>query len=328
MATSYTIAGLAGVISALLFASATAGNMVAAPLFYLAPLPIFLIGFGLGIQPALVAGLVGSLALFAISGALFGLGYGVTLAAPAGILIYFALLSRDTGQPGAADQSAQPDIEWYPPGKLVIWAAVMAGVLTALTIPIFGLDADSYYTALQTMIENTVLKDIENNLPTPLDAEQMLALTAFLVRALPAVTSVIWFLAIVLNMWVAGRLVELAGRSLRPWPRIETMSYPQEFSFAFVATLILSMMGGIISVIATGFAGAFIMAFVLMGLAVIHSLTRATQFRPIILSMLYMGLLLFGWIALIIATIGIGEPSFNLREKFASSGTKAKRDDD
>ncbi len=326
MTSSYSIAGLAGVISALLFATATAGNMLAVPLFYLAPLPIFLVGFGWGLQPALVAGAVGALVLLPLSGPVFGLGYAVTLAAPAGFLTYLALLSRDTGQQASSDSGEQADVEWYPPGKLVIWAAVIAGTLTALTIPVFGMDAESYYAALQTMIEETVLKDVEANLPTPLDADQMLALTAFLVRALPAVSSIIWFLAVVLNMWAASRLVELIGRSLRPRSRIEAMVYPQEFSLAFVAILFLSMMGGMFGIIATGFAGAFIMAFVLLGLAVIHSLSHAaTRLRPILLSMLYMGLVLFGWIVLIIATIGIAEPTFKLREKFANPATPTNR---
>ena len=100
---------------------------------------------------------------------------------------------------------------------------------------------------------------------------------------------------------------------------IEQMTFPQEFTLGFVALLFISMMGGLIGILATGFAGAFIVAYMLLGLAVIHAVSRATQFRPVVLSMVYMGLILVGWIALIIASIGIGEPIFRLRDRFAKT---------
>jgi len=330
MASTYPIAALAGVVSALLFASATGGNALAVPLVYLAPLPLFLAGLGWGMPAVFASGLAGTLVLLAVASGYAGAGYFVTLAVPAAVLVYLALLSRQSSAPapGSAGPGAPAGLEWYPPGNLVTWAAVMGGGLTALTVPLLGMDAETYRASLQTILENTVLKDIEEQMADQLDADQLAALTSFLVRALPAISASVWFLTIVLNMWAAGRIIERLRRGLRPWPKIEAMTFPQEFSFAFVAVLILSAFDGIIGIIATGFAGSFITAYVLLGLAVIHALTRVTQFRPILLSMLYMGLVLFGWIALIVASIGIGEPIFKLREKFSQNTGNAGRNDD
>ena len=305
---------LAGAASGLLFASATTGALFALPLFYLTPLPLFLVGLGWGTVSVAIASVAGGLLAVLLLGGLVGLGYFVTFAIPATILTYLALLCRQPAGTADADQ-----LEWYPLGKLVAWITVMAGVLTALAIPLLGLDAQTYYGNLQEIMENTLLKDLETAAPEGFDKQQMTDLIAFLARALPALSAAIWMLAMVFNMWAAGRVLGRAGHSLRPWPDISEMSYPREFAIGFVASLIGSLLPGILSIMAVGFAGAFVMAYVLLGLVVIHALSRLSPLRPFILFSVYIGLIFFGWIALIIATIGMADPIFNLRERFSTN---------
>jgi hypothetical protein len=309
---------MAGVASALLFASATTGALFALPLFYLTPLPLFLVGLGWGTTSAAIAGLGASVLAALVLGGLVGLGYLVTFAIPAILLTYLALLCRqpDGQAAAAAGSDGQAQLEWYPPGKLVGWITVMAGVLTALAIPLLGFDAETYYANLQEIMENTLLKDLETAAPEGFDTQQMSQLIAFLARALPAISAAIWILAMVFNMWVAGRVTAYAGHPLRPWPKISEITYPREFAIGFVASLFASMVPGIIGIIAIGFAGAFVMAYVLLGLVVIHVLSRLSPFRPFILGSVYIGLIFFGWIALIVATIGMADPIFKLRERF------------
>jgi len=312
---------LAGAASGLLFASATTGALFALPLFYLTPLPLFLVGLGWGTVSVAIAGVAGSLLATLFLGGLVGLGYLVTFAIPATILTYLALLCRQpSGQPaGAAGSADVSQLEWYPPGKLVAWITVMAGALTALAIPLLGLDAQTYYGNLQEIMENTLLKDLEAAAPEGFDKQQMTEVIGFLARALPALSAAIWMLAMVFNMWAAGRILGYAGHSLRPWPDISKMSYPREFAIGFVASLIGSLLPGILSIMAVGFAGAFVMAYVLLGLVVIHALSRLSPLRPFILFSVYIGLIFFGWIALIVATIGMADPIFNLRERFSAN---------
>ncbi|MCH8930349.1 MAG: DoxX family protein, partial [Proteobacteria bacterium] len=49
----------------------------------------------------------------------------------------------------------------------------------------------------------------------------------------------------------------------------------------------------------TAFAGAFLVAYLLLGLVVLHVLARKSPFRHIMLASLYLGILLFGWGALL-----------------------------
>jgi len=309
---------MAGAASALLFASATTGALFALPLFYLTPLPLFLAGLGWGTMSAAIAGLTASLLAALVLGGLVGLGYLVTFAIPAILLTYLALLCRqpDGQAVSTAGSAGQSQLEWYPPGKLIAWITVMAGILTALAIPLLGFDAETYYARLQEIMENTLLKDLESAAPEGFDAQQMSQLIAFLARALPAISAAIWILAMVFNLWAAGRVIAYAGHPLRPWPDISKLTYPQEFAIGFVASLIGSIIPGIIGIMAIGFAGAFVMAYVLLGLVVIHVLSRLSPWRPFILVSVYIGLIFFGWIALIVATIGMADPIFKLRERF------------
>jgi hypothetical protein len=319
MASSYAIGAAAGLISALLFALGVAGIMLAAPLVYLAPLPLFIVGFGWGTLAAVIAGAAGALVLVLGFGPVIGAGYLITLVVPACLLIYLALLAREDPAQTASGSGAQQNVEWYPAGRLVAWSAVMAGALTALSIPILGLDAETYFTTLQEVLDKTLLQDIESRAGDQLDANQIAALKTFLARAFPAVSAMIWFLSIVLNMWAACRIMNWLGQCQRPAPVIEAMAYPQELSMVFVGSLILSMFGGLFGIIATGFAGACVVAYVLLGLAVIHAISRGTQLRPILLSAVYVSLVLIGWVGLIVASIGIGEPIFKLRDRFAKN---------
>lgn len=311
---------LAGAASALLFASATTGALFALPLFYLTPLPLLLVGLGWGTASVAIAGLAASLLTTLVLGGLVGLGNLVTFAIPAALLTYLALLCRqpDGQTAGAASSGDESQLEWYPPGKLIGWIAVMAGALTALAIPLLGFDAETYYATLQEIMENTFLKDLEAASPEGIDKEQMTQLISFLARALPAISAALWMLAMAFNMWGAGRIIAYAGHALRPRPDISVMSYPREMPIGFVASLIGTMLPGVIGIMAIGFAGAFVMAYVLLGLVVIHVLSRRSPLRPFILFSVYIGLIFFGWIALIIATIGMAEPIFNLRQRFSA----------
>ena len=73
----------AGAAAALLFASVTSGSLLAVALFYLAPLPIMIAGLGWSHWAALLAALVGSLAVVAIFGGVFFFAFVAGNGAPA-----------------------------------------------------------------------------------------------------------------------------------------------------------------------------------------------------------------------------------------------------
>src|SRR5579871_1820366 len=86
----------AGTAAALLVASGGSGSLLAFPLFYLAPLPILIVGLGWSHWAALIAGAVGT-ALLAIEGTVVSLAFLIGIALPAWWLAYLALLARPAG---------------------------------------------------------------------------------------------------------------------------------------------------------------------------------------------------------------------------------------
>ncbi len=118
----------AGASSALLFASALAGSALSIPLFCLAPLPILIAAIGWSHWAALAAAAIAAIAL--------GLGFGsfvdflVSVGLPAWWLGYLALLARPAGPAG--------ELEWYPPGRLVLWAALLAALTTFVGLAVLG----------------------------------------------------------------------------------------------------------------------------------------------------------------------------------------------
>ncbi|MGH6664051.1 MAG: hypothetical protein ACREB2_03980, partial [Pseudolabrys sp.] len=133
----------AGAAGALLFASVTSGFWLSIPLFYLAPLPLMIAGLGWNHWAALIAGVAGALALAVAFGPIFFFTFLAGAGLPAWWLTYLAMLARPVGNGG------EPRLEWYPPGRLVIWAAVLAALVVLVAIPNFGTDAESFRAGLR-----------------------------------------------------------------------------------------------------------------------------------------------------------------------------------
>ena len=63
-----------------------------------------------------------------------------------------------------------------------------------------------------------------------------------------------------------------------------------------------------------------LLAYVLQGLAVIHTFSRTVPFRGLMLTAVYLGIFLLGWVAILVAILGLGEPLFGLRARGPQSG--------
>lgn len=310
----------AGLVSALLFASTMTGTLLSILLFYVTAMPGFLAGLGWGTQAVIVSIVVSAGFTGVLIAPLAGLGYLLTLGLPTAVLCYLALLGRPMSENAVvrSDTASSPGggkIEWYPPGRIVAWATLMAGGIAAMGLPLFGMDIETYRANLQELLDKTLFSQLPGGTPPGVSKEDMAAVVELLIRALPAALAIVWLSVMLLNMWTAGRIVTVSGRAVRPWPDFALMNYPSYFALGFVASLLGTLAPGILSIIATGFAGAFLMAYVLLGLIVLHVMARNSPFKIIALGTLYIGIFVFGWVALVVAIIGIGEPIFRLRAR-------------
>ncbi len=301
----------AGIASAVLFLSTATGSLLAMLLFLVVALPSFIVGMGWGSAAALIAGLSASVFSAAIIGPAAGAVYLGTLALPVVLLCYLALLARPPDD--AADKSAP--VEWYPPGRLVVWATLLAGAVSALSVPMLGFDAETYRNAAKSYFDATIMSqwpEGSENLP---DRKILDPLIDMMVVLLPATSAMVWLGIMLTNLWAGAKIIDASGRAIRPCPPLDGLTYPRQFPLGFVAALLLTFMPGIIGIVATGFAGAFLLAYIIMGLVVLHVVARRTTFPGFILGILYMAMLLIGWVTLLVAVIGLGEPILKLRQR-------------
>ena len=304
----------AGLVSAALFGSAVVSAALAGLILYLAPLPLCLAGLGWGRPAAGLGGLVATVLAILFLGAAPGLVYAVSIAAPSVVLVHLILQSRTFPDP---ENKAAQIVAWYPVGRLVAAAAIMGGLVATMVVLLLGPDMARYQASVDQMmpiIHDAVGKD--NEVWTPEVAEK---LRAVLTQLLPAMMAIVWLTIGLLNIWFAGTIARASGHAIRPWPDLHALEIPNAMVVAFAASLAASFLPGILGLVGAAFAGAFLFAYVLQGLAVIHFYTLGMPFRTVLLAVVYLAILLLGWVAIIIAIIGLGEPLFGSRARGAAA---------
>jgi len=318
MPTHLIIGAGAGLVAAALFASAASAAALAGVLFYLSPLPLCLAGLGWGRSAVLLAGLTGTVVIAASLGPAAAAAFGLTIAGPIVVLVHLVLLSR----PSAPDAPAA-SLEWYPIGRLVGWAALMAGLLAGLLVLVLGYDQESYQQSIREILNHSALKELDPD-GTVFTKETVEGLAVVLAKALPAAFAIVWLTIMLFNLWLGGIIVAASGRSLRPWPHLQDLELPNVFVLVFALAMLASFVPGLFGLLLTGLAGAMLFAYVLQGLAVIHVYSRGSPFRGLLLAVVYLGILLLGWVAILVAILGLGEPMFGLRARSTWSGQPPK----
>lgn len=306
----------AGAAAALLFASVTSGSLLSIVLFYLAPLPIMIAALGWGHWTALIAAFAGALALASVFGGVFFLAFLGSAGVPGWWLGYLTMLARPVAAHGdPAQQSNAPALEWYPPGRLVVWAAALAAMLIMAVIPIFGTDAASVHTGLRNELAQ-ILRALELTGGGNGGADRA-RLLDFFIAAIPPTAAVIATIVNVLNLWLAARIARFSGRLTRPWPPLADLTFPRGATAALAAAVALTFVGGMIGIFASIASASLLMAFAVLGFAVLHAITRNLQSRAFVLGGVYAAVLVFGWPIFALCALGLAETAFHLRARVA-----------
>jgi hypothetical protein len=271
-------------------------------------LPILLAGIGWSHLAALIAALVAATGLGALFGFWFLIAHLAGVGVPAYLIAYVAMLGRHA--PDGA-------IEWYPAGKLVLWTAGIAAASTALTIPVFGSDLDSYRATVKQIFERVMRLQLGTPAGEPLklpnggDANAALDLLAIV---MPPMAAAIAMLTSLFNLWLAGRIARLSGRLARTWPDLSAMSFPAMAPVVLLAAIALSFLASIVGVAAGMLAACLLLAYAILGFAVIHRLTRALSARGVILGAVWLVVLVLGWPVIVLALIGLADGLLDLRK--------------
>jgi len=285
----------AGVAAALLFASVVSGSFAAIFLFYLAPLPILIAALGWSQWAGLIAASSAALAIGVMSGTFF-ISVSV-IAFGAWWLGYLALLARPKANGGG------DSLEWYPVGRLVLWAALLGTLIVVAAIPNFGTDQQSLQAGLRRIYERLL------NDQSVID---------MLVIAVPPAAAVFSTITNVFNLWLAGRIVKVSGRLKRPWPDLSAMTLPVSAMVTLAAAIGGFFLPDLIGVLSGVLAASLLMAFAILGYAVLHAITRGIRSRILLLTGAYAAAIVFFWPILAVAILGLAETAFNIRGHLAS----------
>jgi hypothetical protein len=294
----------AGAASALLMATMASRSPLSLLLVLLAPLPIMIAAVGWTHWAALFAALAAALALAGAFGEplwipIYLIGAGL----PGWWLGYLGLLARS---------DADGAMEWYPAGRLVIWCTIIASVIVVIVMWNVRIDEQQFQAALKLALER-MAQEYGTSAPdfTKMDVKRASELIASFV---PPATAAMITLAYALNLYAAGRVAMVSGRLKRPWPDLSALRFPKIAPALFAIALALWFMPGIPGMAGGIVSGAFIMAYAMMGFAVLHEITRNLGIRPFVLAGAYFVVMAAVWPIFFMTLLGLADSIFDFRK--------------
>ena len=308
----------AGVASALVFASIASGSALSIPLFYLAPLPVLIAAMGWSHVSGLIAAGVAALGLGVAFGSTLFVVFLVGVGLPAWWLGYLALLARPVtnGGPG--------HLEWYPVGRLVIWASLLGSLVVVAVMLRFGFDAESIHGGLKRALE--ILFQVRATADsTPASTPEIGEFVAWLAVWIPRIAAIPTILASLLNVWLAGRVVGASGRLKRPWPDLSAITFPSWVPLLLAVVIAGTFAPGLLGMLCWVLTASLLTAYMLLGFAVLHATTRALGGRVFILAGSYLTVMLLGWPALAVAILGLLDSALDIRGRVARKRANSTR---
>ncbi|UEM05251.1 DUF2232 domain-containing protein [Skermanella rosea] len=299
-----------GVLSALLYLSVTAGGLGTVILAYLGPLPLLMVGLGLGLRSFLIAGTVAVLVVAGFGGPLFGLSYGLANGIVVAVIVRQALLAR-TAPDGT--------LEWYPPGLLlvVLTGLGLSGLLLAalLTLGDPG--------GLEGSVRQFLSIAFGDAAAGTAGAEEPLTdLVDGFAQVFPGMVIVSWLTMAIINAALAQGVLMRFGRNLRPAMRVAEVELPNWTPMLLAAAGVLALIGGEgqLGYLAVNAAIVLLVPFFFAGLAVVHAFAGGRQARTLLLAVFYFFLLVSGWPIAMVVGLGVIEQWAGLRRRFSRTG--------
>lgn len=272
--TPLLIGAAAGVAAALLSVGSIVQTVLSFLLFLLSPLPLMLAGLGWGPVAGGSAAVLCVLAIYAFAGEPQALIIALTTVIPATLAAYYGGMARlENDQP----------VEWYPLSGIlfILTGAVACGfILSGIYIDFPSVSAD--------LSVELVKRIAEADPELARDPVATVTLANVLIKAVPFIQPSSWLLVLVANFWLALLISRRSGLFRRPkddWPTALRM--PNRALPLFAVAMAATFLSGGWQMVAWCVAGAFSMAFVLAGFALLHRLSRGRPWRATALWLAY-----------------------------------------
>ncbi len=294
----------------LLLAPVRLGGMGAGlSLFALSPLFVAALGFGT------IAGGISGLVAAAVVAFMTGLKPAIatfcfTLLPAVWVGHMAGLVNRDDG-----------DETWFPlPIILLRMALLSAALVVALGI-INGFDIDGATESLAKLYAEFYAGMAREGAAVPVPSEAALQATARqMIQLLPLAMPASLLIMYVINLALGARIARSQNWMLRPKDDVPaTASLPTLAVAIFALAIATSVLGGTIGLAAKVVAGAIGAAFMLVGLAVMHFVTRGVAARGMILGIAYAATVISLFPAFLFVVIGLAETLVGIRARRTGS---------
>ncbi len=290
------------------------------------PAPVIAVGLALGWSLASISAGVAAMLLLFMIGGVGVLEYIAVTAIPSLVIVRLAL----TSLPGGTTQA----VLWYPPGQILATLTAYSLALLALVTLYFEIAGPGIETASRNFLR-AALEQLFNhsgirNQPG-VDSTKIAALPELYARImgpiLPGIVVAGSLLLLIPNATIAQGILVRMGKALRPSPSYTGLDLPRWLLAALGIALALAFLPGALG----GFGGNAVLViatpFLLLGLTVIHTLSRRAPKPGHVLAAVYIALFLLGillGLAVIvlgaIALLGVLEQWISLRRRFAAGG--------
>ncbi|WP_457584320.1 DUF2232 domain-containing protein [Ensifer canadensis] len=261
-------------------------SALAIVLYAASALPILIAGLGWGNAAAIAAIVTAGATAAALVSPYFALLILVVTLIPAGWLSHLANLARPATELGGPDGA----LAWYPLSDIL---SHLAGLVTAGMIIvgfIVGYDSDVSDRMVDIVIQAVKAQEPLYN---P-DAAAIAQIKSIFTLALPLIQGAVWVVMLFSAYYIATRIVQMSGRSLRPREDIpSTLRMHRNAIFIFLGGLVLTFVGGALATIGALVCGTFGAGFLLAGFASFHFRTRGKSWRLPVLWIAYLSVLVF-----------------------------------
>ena len=304
---------VAGLASAMMFASLASGAMISLALFYLAPLPLMVVALGWGSRTGLIGGIAAVIGLGVFISPIYMLAYAGMVALPALWLGHLALLARAADADASNGYTPSTTLDWYPVGRLLVWTAGFAALTTTGALLTLGTDEATIKAVMRQSL--THVSDLANQGGLPPNPTRDAVIDA-LVSIAPAAAALVAMLTLTVNLWLAAKIARTSQLLKRPWPDLRTTELPQPVLAALAIALILCFFGGLTSLVAKIVSAALLLAYGMTGFAVLHTVSQSMAGRSFMLGGLYALTLFIGWPLLGAIVLGLADAAFGIRRRY------------
>ncbi len=278
-----------------------AGSPGALGFVYLAPLPLLLVGLGLGAKAGMVAGITGFMLAGLTGGAMAAGMYGVFNALPAALVVRQALMQKPAGPSSG--------VEWYPVGSILCWLTVLgAGTFLMAVLASHAVGEAGIEGAVSTYLDRAF-----QIMAPALGAADRVNVVAAFTPLFPGFVVTSWVVMTAVNGVLAQAGLVRLGRSLRPQTPLADLKLPEWMSALLVAAAAVALLApGELEYIGRNLVVILAVPFFFLGLAVIHALARRavpqTTLLAVFYFVFYILLLVTGdWAAVMVAGVGLVE---------------------